>query len=404
MEKFEKKVRAATGELGKEKQELAGVVVSARSRRFNYDNSFGFKGLGADSPPIDLESTFWAASCTKLLTTIAAMQILEQGKVTLDEDISRILPEFKDPQILVRVEDGKPTLVPAKNKITLRHLLTHSSGLGYTVMSPNLMAYAEATGQQAKMTAPTVNEKYNWPLLFEPGEDFHYGQSVDWAGQVVERISGMRLGDYLAKYVFAPIGVQQSTFHPSRDPAVESNLVEMLLRATPGDSTLTTTTMFDRKAEWEDMGGEGIYTNPTNYVKVLVSITRNDEKILKKESVEQMFTPQLKDPSHLMKHISALLEPGIIAQLMGALPGETAINWGLGGLLSLEEVPGRRRKGSMSWSGLPNLFWWMDPVSESCGCWATNIIPTGDVKSAAMYKEFEEAVYEELTRSKSSRI
>lgn len=137
-----------------------------------YLRAVGDAGVAPDARPITTDDSFWIASCTKLLTSICALQQVEKGLVDLDEDISRFLPEFKDPQIITEDsshEDGY-VLTPAKNKVTLRQLLTHTSGVGYFFMSPLIATWRDKVGPSQEELQGLVAKTYDAPLLFEPGQ------------------------------------------------------------------------------------------------------------------------------------------------------------------------------------------------------------------------------------------
>ncbi|KAK7402874.1 hypothetical protein QQX98_011359 [Neonectria punicea] len=156
--------------------------------------------------PITEESAFWLYSITKTISAVALLQCVERGKIGLDDEVYHLLPELKDFQVIGHGPDGTQTLTPHKKKITLRHLLAHTSGIG---------AFC---GDSKKA--------YTIPLLFKPGEGWAYGGGVEWAGILLERLEKVKLGEYLNANVFDPLGMTSTTFHPDRDPDVERHLVE----------------------------------------------------------------------------------------------------------------------------------------------------------------------------------
>ena len=136
-----------------------------------------------------LDSVCWNASCTKLFTAVAALQCVERGQLSLDSPVNDILPEFNDEplnQIITGFDaDSKAQYKPASKPITLRHLLTHSSGLGYNGMDPMLMQWWTGMGYGPDVTNTTIKHSGTIPRLYEAGEGWSYGCGLEWAGQMV---------------------------------------------------------------------------------------------------------------------------------------------------------------------------------------------------------------------------
>ncbi|KAF5359056.1 hypothetical protein D9758_004913 [Tetrapyrgos nigripes] len=347
MESLRAEIATATGEMGREHQILAATVLIAGNQSGPLvEEAHGFKHLAEDTVPADLNSTFWVASCTKLMTTVAALQIVERGLVSLDEDITRVLHEWKDVAVLTGFdESGRPITGPAQNKMTLRQLLTHSSGMVYDALSPELQKYRQYQGLPpiAPRTGQTLAEATLGPLLYEPGEGWCYSCSIDWAGVVVERLGGCgTLEDYMSKNIWSPLGMTAVTFHLNDRPDIRSNLVEMLARDETGQLQVSSTSIEPHTFKY-DAGGDGLYLKPTDYAKLLASLLRNDEVLLKKETVDMMFTPQLRDPKWLTAFIKATPYP-MHYTLLHALPKEIDWNWGLGDSLTWRIYPGKGRK------------------------------------------------------------
>ncbi|KAF5332024.1 hypothetical protein D9758_014599 [Tetrapyrgos nigripes] len=421
MELLRAEIATATGEMGREHQILAATVLIAGNQSGPLvEEAHGFKHLAEDTVPADLNSTFWVASCTKLMTTVAALQIVERGLVSLDEDITRVLHEWKDVAVLTGFdESGRPITGPAQNKMTFRQLLTHSSGMVYDALSPELQKYRQYQGLPpiAPRTGQTLAEATLGPLLYEPGEGWCYSCSIDWAGVVVSNAS-----DNVIRYVHCSqggasrwmrntgrlhvqehlesLGMTAVTFHLNDRPDIRSNLVEMLARDETGQLQVSSTSIEPHTFKY-DAGGDGLYLKPTDYAKLLASLLRNDEVLLKKETVDLMFTPQLRDPKWLTAFIKATPYP-MHYTLLHALPKEIDWNWGLGGLLNMEDIPGKRKKETICWTGFPNLFWWIDRGSNVYGMYATQIAPFGDVPATDVFSHFEDALYKELNYPKTT--
>ena len=193
------------------------------------------------------------------------------------------------------------------------------------------------------------------PLLFEPGEGWTYSCGIDWAGKMVERVNGgMRLQDFMKQTIWNPLGIQDMTFKLDENDSVKNHMVGLSLRRVQTDGKLTATPPMRKPNPKDDLGGGGLYTSPKEYIKVLMAILRNDGTLLKPETVEKMFTPQLPEDKYLLK---AFEVPENRPMFTSGVSGSNAWNWGLGGLLNMDDVEGITSKGTMTWGGLPNLFW-----------------------------------------------
>lgn len=318
------------------------------------------------------DTTFWIASCTKLITSIAALQCVERGQLNLDDDVSPILQELAAPDILggFNEQTGEPILKKAQKYTTLRQLLTHSCGSVNDLFSPDIKRWREWTkptysadeGEVVSghwkcvwnsfLTIPTQVRRYMVPILFEPGDGWVYGGGLDWAGRMVERVNGgIRLGEYMEKHIFKPLGMTSTGFRFSENEKIRANLSATTARTSTGE--LKPGNPWPPANPTDDQGGGGLYSSATDYIKVLISILRNDGTLLKPETVEMMFTPQLPDPKYLE---AVANDPKTGVFYTSGVEGQRW-NYGLGGLLNMEDAEGVCKKGTISWAGLPNLFW-----------------------------------------------
>ncbi|KAF5339239.1 hypothetical protein D9758_013306 [Tetrapyrgos nigripes] len=400
MDVLRQTLRDATGVSDRTKQTMPPVVIMAKNASGTIDikEHYGFLSTKHDSLPIDFDSTMWIASCTKLPTTVAAMQLVEKGLVDLDEDITRVLPEWKDRQILTGFEEGtgKPILRPSVKEMTLRH-----------VPRTFIDAFERNGVWYHDESVVGAQDHSLLPLLFEPGEGWFYGFSIDWAGTVVERISGCTsLGEYFAKHIWGPLGLDEKawTFHPQNDDFKKHSRVEMQVRQPDGSLKtiekipLPIPGLGDSTGEY-DSGGAGLYMKPLDYFRMLESLMRNDEVLLKKETRDMMFMPQLEDNKYIMESnelMDKMLAPGSLHLQLIGLPLGTQVNWGLGGMLMMDTVEGMRKKGTIWWGGMPNLVWLIDPYSQLTGFFATQMFPPGDTGKTV--NQFEKALYEELNK------
>lgn len=246
-------------------------------------------------------------------------------------------------------------------------------------------------------------ESMIFPLLFEPGTAWEYSVGIDFAGWMVERVSGLTLEDYLNEHVWGRLGVTSMCFHPKAagNEHILSKITDMSVRE--GGQTMFGTPAnvngkmgYTKQTVWNMetngcAGGAGCYGPPQDYHKMLQSILKNDEKLLKKATVEEMFRPQLSEASRtsFMDH----LKLPDINQSMGGWPMGTKLDWGIGGALVMEDLEGRK-KGTMCWGGYPNLLWWVDRVGGMAGVWGSQSIYPGDAKVNELFWQWEKTMYE----------
>ena len=235
-----------------------------------------------------------------------------------------------------------------------RDLLTHSSGIAYDLFDPTLQKYRAFQGKGLSK-GKTVQEKYLYPLLYEPGTAWSYGASIDWAGVVVERVNSVSLEEYMKLNIWEPLGITDMTFHLEKREDLRARMVDMSQR-----DPVTGKAVHRATKTWDDplddaFGGAGVYASMPDYMKILQSLLNDDGKLLKPETIDQMFSPQLSDASK--KSLMKQLEDPEVNDMLGGLPLGSAKDWGLAGILLQENLKDWRRKGTMGWGGIPNLYW-----------------------------------------------
>ena len=370
--------------------DVPGVVAMAATREGPvYQGAFGKRALPG-GPAVTLDTVFWIASMTKAITSTAAMRLVEQGKLSLDWPISEVLPELAAPQVLEGFDaTGEPMLRPARQRITLRHLLTHTAGFVYDIWNPDMGRYME------KMHVPGIiscqNAALMLPLVFDPGDMWDYGINIDWAGKAVERASGQSLGDFFAEHIFAPVGMTDTGFALAPDRC--ARLVGMHARA--ADGTLGPIP-FELPQDPEfQMGGGGLYGTAPDYLafeRLFLNQGRvNGRQILRPETVRLMSQNAIGELE------VRLLETAVPAYSNNAefFPGMRK-KWGLGFMISPEPVPGGRGPGSLAWAGLGNTYFWIDPAKGVAGVILMQLIPFADPKALALLDGFEKTLYAAL--------
>jgi len=366
------------------------VAATNRDGSFTYNHAVGEHDYPNDQP-MEEDAMFLLASMTKLLTSIAALQLVEAGLVKLDDDVSRILPEVGEQKILKGFDGDTPILEDRKNSLTLRHLLTHTSGFGYDLADPGLMKYQKSVGKTPG-AGTTVEETRSHPLLFEPGTAWMYGCSTDWAGKLVERVSGMTLEEFMRENMFNLVGVKDITFWPEQSPDLKGKVPQMTTRTSDGNlAPFKGPSINDRMTDC--FGGHGAYGTVRDYLKIQHSILANDGKLLKPETVEAMFSPQLSPESATSLNWFMKNHP-MSKMMVGEYNPDVELDWGLAGILFLKDDIGKRKKGTLHWSGMANCFWVIDRDADLAYTFGTQVLPPGDEPTRQMISTFELGIYE----------
>jgi CubicO group peptidase (beta-lactamase class C family) len=375
---------------GAESGDVPGVAAAVtNSEGTIYEAAFGKRALG-ESPDMTVDTVAWIASMTKALTATAAMQLVEQGRLELDSPAHRWVADLDSVRVLEGFDEaGKPRTRAATKPITLRQLLTHTSGYGYTMWSEDLLRYKDVAGLPG-ITA-CENAALNLPLLFEPGESWEYGIGIDWVGKIVEAVSGQKLGIYLHDHLLAPLGMKDTAFRIS--PGMRTRLAKVHQR---GEDGALTAQQFEIPQEPEfEMGGGGLYSTASDYLKFIRMILNKgqaqDGRVLKAETVDLMSRNHMGDLS------VRLLKTAIPSVTNDAefFPGMRK-TWGLSFMINTEKAPTGRSPGSLAWAGMANTYYWIDPAKGIGGVYITQVFPFADHKSLPLFLEFEKAVYQSM--------
>jgi len=370
-----------------ERGDVPGVVAMAATRAgVIYEGAFGRRAL-PDGAAMTADTVFWIASMTKAITSAAAMQLVEQGRLALDQPIAGVLPELVAPQVLEGFDSaGEPKLRPAHRPITLRHLITHTAGFVYDIWNGEMGRYMAKEGVPGIISCQDA--ALALPLVFEPGEKWDYGINIDWVGKAVERASGQRLGDYFAEHLFGPIGMKDIGFRLT--PDCRARLVGMHAR---GEDGTLAPIEFEIPQEPEfEMGGGGLYGTAADYL-----------------AFQRVFLNQgpAEGGQVLKPETAALMAQNAIGglnvrMLKTAVPGSSndaeffpgmVKKWGLGFIISTEAAPGGRSAGSLAWAGLGNTYFWIDPARGVAGVILMQLLPFADKNALALLDAFERAVY-----------
>ena len=368
--------------------DVPGVVAMATDRStLIYEGAYG-KRVQGQPAAMTADTVAWIASMTKALTAAGVMQLVEQGKLDLDAPAAKVVPDIAAAQVLEGFDaGGQPRTRAPKRAITLRHLLTHTAGFGYEIWSADIAKYQTAKNIPGITTCQ--NAALRTPLLFDPGERWFYSIGIDWAGKMVETVSGMRLGAYLQQNVLAPLGMRSTGFKIT--PDMRGRLAKIHQRG--DDDKLAPQMDLELPQEPEfDMGGGGLYGTAGDYLEFVRMILNrgkaNGSQVLKPETVDLMSRNSMGDCRvTLLKTAAPPLSND--AEFFPGVPKA----WGLSFQINLEKAPTGRPAGSLMWAGLANTYFWIDQATGIGGVYITQVLPFADKKSLPLYYDFESAFY-----------
>jgi len=366
-----------------ERKEIPGVVALVTNReRVLYRGAFGVADVSTGRPLVE-DALFRIASMTKPIASLALMQLVEQGRLGLDDPAAKYLPELAELKVLESFDaaTGAYRVRPASRPATVRHFLTHTSGLAYPFTSAIWRDFKPRDGE----TYP-----FGGPLLFDPGERWHYSTSTDVVGRLVEVVSGQKLEDYFREHVFTPLKMNDTSYNvpdakgarlvaqQQRSGARMEGAVELqnpqlgLIIAAP-------------------IGGGGLASTVEDYGRFVRMWLNGGEldgvRVLKAETVTLMG----------QNHIGAISVPAQTSALPRSADftfiAEGRDKWGLGFLITADQVPGKRSPGSLSWGGINNTYFWIDLARGIAGVIMMQYLPFADASALAVYDAFERAAY-----------
>jgi methyl acetate hydrolase len=369
--------------------EVPGVVaLAATDHGLLYEGIFGSRRLH-DGPAMTRDTVFRIASMVKLITSVAALQLVEQDKLALDAPVPDIEPAVGSPQVLDGFDaKGLPQLRPAQRPITLRHLLTHTSGFAYRLWDAKAARYARSLEllpkAQRKLAPPN-------PLMFDPGAHWQYGPSIDRVGRIVEAISGEALDVYFRKHILDPLGMNDTAF--VLKPQQRARQASVHRRGPNG--ALTAQPMEQNAPRQSFSGGGGIYSTAPHYLTLLRALLAggalDGARILRPETAALMGQNQIGD-----------IDVGVLKTTVPALsndvdlcPGVTR-KWGFGHMINMGAIAGGRSAGSLTWGGLLNTYYWIDPGRKIAAVFMTQVLPFADSRVLRLYRQFERGIYAAL--------
>jgi CubicO group peptidase (beta-lactamase class C family) len=366
---------------------IPGVVAAAADAGGTiFEAGFGRRDVDSGAP-MTSDTVVWIASMTKAVTGACATQLVEQGKLSLDEPIATVVPELGRVQVLEGFDAaGKPRLRAPRGPITLRQLLTHTSGFAYDLWNAEITRYMEATGTPGIVSCQ--NAALSLPLIADPGERWEYGISIDWVGKAVEVVSGVKLDRYMRENLLEPLGMSDTNFRITDEQRRRLARVH----ARTSDGIVATDTELPQDPEFH-MGGGGLYSTVGDYLKFTQMILHagefNGVRVLRPDTVAMM-------SRNAMGNL-------VCNAMKSAAPAATndvdfvaGMKWGLSFLINPDQLSTGRSAGSLAWAGLANSYYWIDPTRKVTGVFATQLLPFFDAQAVATFQAFEAAVYAAL--------
>ena len=362
------------------------VALAADANGVFYEGAFGRAGLG-NAPPLRLDAVFRIASMTKAVTAAAAMQLVEQGRLALDQPVRGIAPELGEARVLLGFDaDGTPRTRAPRREITLRHLLTHTSGYSYDIFNGDVARYLKHEGLPSIRSGRYASLRA--PLLFDPGERWEYGIGLDWVGRIIEIVSGQPLEVCLQHNILRPLGMRDTSFVLRDD--MEFRLVSLVSRSP--DGSLSAVDQKPRGHAEFHSGGGGLYSTGPDYLRftrmLLDGGAFGGVRVLKPETVALMGRNAIGD----IEAGAFTCDDPALARSSEQWPGQIK-RWGLSFLLNTEDVKGGRGAGSMTWGGVHNTTFWIDPKRRLTTVLMMQILPSGDPQVVETQERYEQALY-----------
>jgi methyl acetate hydrolase len=362
--------------------EIPGVVAAVTNKdQVVYIKAFGKQNV-ALGVPMATDTVFRIASMTKPVTSVGIMMLYEQGKLGLDDAAGKYVPSMNGREVLASFDEtaGTATTRPAKGDVTVRHLLAHTSGLGYGFTNPTVQALQQKTRQNPR----------DLPLMFDPGTKWLYSASTAVLGDIVEKLSGQSIEDFDQEKIFRPLGMVDTSYYLPAEKAGRLATIHQReatgLVENPNPPSYTPTVR----------GDGGLLSTATDY-SAFVQMFLNEgiwrgNRLLKPETVQLMISNQIG---------SVVVEemPAVIPRTSAAFPfGAGTDKFGLGFQITMTDgsASHERGAGSYTWAGINNTHFWVDPKNGIGAVILTQVLPFYNATSMDVMKRFEHLIYEHL--------
>jgi len=360
---------------------VVGLIADRDGVRFL--RAYGVANVATDTAMLT-DQIFRVASLTKAVVAIGVLGLVERGALDLDTPVGDLIPAFDNVPVLDGFDGDTPRLRTPRRRATVRHLMTHTSGLTYDAFDADLLRYGEVTG--VPMPSSGLKASFRSPMMFDPGERFAYGMSTDWTGQVLEAVTGEPLHRFLHARVLDPLGLADTAFILDTDQ--QQRLAAVHLRT--ADEAFDVIE-FDWPADPEfHSAGHGLYSTADDYARIQRLLLRGGEldgvRLLTPESVALMTSDQL---GGVRMERLRTARP----EFTYDLDAGTNVSWGLDIMLTVTGQPGMRPAGSFGWCGTFNNYYWIDPVNDLAAALHMSYLPLFDPEAIALYEAFERTLY-----------
>jgi methyl acetate hydrolase len=365
-----------------DKGDIAGVVAAIT----NKDQILYLKALGrqdvAQNVPMSKDTVFRIASMTKPITSVAVMMLYEQGKLRLDDAAGNYLPSLKGRDVIATFDekDSTYTTRPAKQEMTIRHLLTHTSGLGYSSTSPIIQSIRQKTGKDER----------ELPLLFDPGTRWYYSASTAALGDIIEKLTGQSLEDFFQANIFRPLQMVDTSFLLPQEKA--GRLATVHQREATGPVAKPNPPRYTSVVR----GDGGLLSTASDYCAFLQMMLNEGSwrgtRLLKPESVRLMTSNQI---GALVVEEMPTTQP---KRYDPFLFGDGKDKFGLGFQITVTDGKPvhERSAGSYGWAGSFNTYFWADPKKGIGVVFLTQELPFYNSTNRDVMKRFERLIYEHL--------
>ena len=333
------------------------------------------------------DTAFRIFSMTKAIGSVAAMILVDRGKLSMDTPVGDVLPEWNNMQVLDGWDGDTPILRAPKTVATARHLATHTSGVEYEFWNADVPKYLEVTGNPSILTGLKAGLTA-YPLTSDPGTRWGYGPSSDWLGRMVEEVDGRRIDAFCREEIFEPLGMSDTAFEPD---ALADRLCDVVIRGEDG-AFAPFELAPPPKPEFYGMG-HALYSTAPNYMRFLRMVlgkgALDGTRILSEAAVEQMCADQM---NGLKFETMRTVAPALTADV--ELPEGTTHAWIA--CRTEADIPGKRSAGTLSWAGVCNTHYWIDPAKDVCAVIMTQSLPFVEPPLLKTYDAYERAIYASL--------
>lgn len=356
------------------------VAMTANSGGVTFSGAAGNARAGLTASE---ETAFRIFSMTKAVGSVAAMILIDRGKISMDTPVADVLPAWNDLGVLDGFDGDEPILRAPRTQATLRHLATHTSGMEYEFWNPDVPRYMELTGHPTVLSG--LKSSLMYPLTTDPGTRWGYGPSIDWLGQVVEAVDGRRIDAFCQQEILDPLGMGETVFEPD---ALSDRLCDVALRGEDG-----TFAPFDlappANPEFYGMG-HALYSTAPDYLRFLRMVLNRGQldgnRILSEGAFDAMIADQM---NGLTFQPMQSVAPPVSADV--DMPEGTTHSFAF--LRTETDIPGMRSAGSLSWAGVCNTHYWIDPTRDLAAVIMTQSLPFLEPRFLKTYQAYEQAVY-----------